>query len=46
MFSLQQNQNKRAEQVLPEVWEWGEGTQIMYTHVRKYKNDKNKIKIK
>jgi hypothetical protein len=45
-FSSTKLENKRAEQVLPgsgEVWR-GEVAQITYTHIRKWKNDKIKLK--
>jgi hypothetical protein len=41
MFSSTKLENKRVEQVLPGSG-CGEMAQIMYTHVRKCKNDKVK----
>jgi hypothetical protein len=43
-FFLTKSENKRTDQVLPEMGVRGEVAQIMYTCVSKCKNDKNKIK--
>jgi hypothetical protein len=47
VFSSRKSKNKRVEQVLPRSkWcgDGGEGGQVMYMHVKKYKNDKIKLK--
>jgi hypothetical protein len=37
-------EKKRAEQVLPGSWVWGDVAQTMYTHVNKCKNNEMKNK--